>query len=284
MTLQAAPCPLKISTVILIVHDLDSMRRFYGGVVGLHEVQTTDAMVRLGAGGRPLLELRQDRHAGRRSPRDAGLFHTAFLLPARDDLGRWAIHAARNRAPLQGAADHAVSEAIYLSDPEGNGVEIYWDRPRAEWTWSAGTVALTTDPLDTDALMRDGGSAPWHGAPAGTAIGHVHLQVGAIAPAEAFYAGVLGLPVTARYPGGTFYGIGGYHHHFATNIWNSRGSGPRGEPATGLSEVRLTTDQALLDGVRARAGHFGLDIDGEGSCLTLRDPWGTALTLTSTEA
>ena len=196
------PSSLRIGTVVLTVHDLDRVGRFYREVVGLRELGRDGDILRLGTGTTVLIELRRDAQARFRSPRDAGLFHTAFLLPSRADLGRWTRHAARERFPIEGVADHGVSEAIYLSDPEGNGIEIYSDRPRDTWAWSGGTIAMRTDPLDTDALMRDAGPTAWDGVPEGSTVGHVHLQVGAIAPAEAFYEGVLGVPLTARYPGG----------------------------------------------------------------------------------
>lgn len=184
--------PLRIGKVTLTVHDLDRVGDFYQQVIGLQELGRDPDGSRLGVGGEVLLELQRDRAVRRGSPRDAGLFHTAFLLPSRSDLGAWARHAARIGAPIQGASDHGVSEAIYLADPEGNGIEIYADRPRATWSWSGGTVTMRTDPLDLDDVMRAAGPTPWNGVPAGTTVGHIHLQVGAIAPAEAFYGDVLG--------------------------------------------------------------------------------------------
>lgn len=272
--------PLRIGTVAVAVHDLDRVRRFYEQVIGLREIEAGADTARLGTADQVLIELRREPRARFRSPREAGLFHTAFLLPTRADLGRWIVHAARSRFPLQGASDHAVSEAVYLADPEGNGIEIYSDRPRDTWRWSKGEVVLTTDHLDTDDLIRDGGSEPWRGVPAGTTIGHVHLQVGAIAPAEAFYAGVLGVPLTARYPGGSFYGSNGYHHHLATNVWNSRNAAPRTEPTTGLANIDLVSaDAAMLNDVAHRAAAGGFAVRRQASALNLRDPWGTSLTL-----
>jgi len=205
-----------------------------------------------------LLELRADPAARRASPREAGLFHTAFLLPSRADLGAWLQNAVNSNTRLAGAADHLVSEAIYLTDPEGNGIEIYRDRPRADWTVMNGQVEMSTDPLDSAGVLASA-AKPWAGFPEGSVVGHVHLQTGALAPAEAFYSGELGFPVTCRFPGAVFYGDGGYHHHLATNTWNSRGAAPRTYPATGLANIEI-----IAPGKPAQ---------------TLRDPWGTSLTV-----
>ncbi|NBO21416.1 MAG: VOC family protein, partial [Rhodobacteraceae bacterium] len=169
---------------------------------------------------------------------------------------------------LAGASDHHVSEAIYLADPEGNGIEVYVDRPRTTWTDATGGISMTTEALDLNALARAAGGV-WTGAPAGMVIGHVHLQVGNVAEADAFYATKLGFPITARYPGASFYGAGGYHHHLAANIWNSRGAGPR-SPTTGLDliELRLDADQAAR-----LAQTFG-------GASVVADPWGTKIALT----
>ncbi len=269
-----ADSPLRLGAVTLVVHDLERLRRFYAEALGLHELAADAEGARLGAGDAVLLELRRDPHARPRDPRAAGLFHMAFLLPGRSDLGAFVAHAGRTRVPLEGASDHVVSEALYLADPEGNGIEVYADRPRAAWPWRDGLVAMRTDPLDLDGLARVG--TAWRGAPAGTTVGHVHLQVGALAPAEAFLADVLGLPVTARYPGGVFHGAGGYHHHLAANVWHSRGARPRTQPTAGLAEVEVVVrDPAGLAALAERAATAGLDAGSGAGDLRLRDPWGT---------
>ena len=257
---------LELGRVALLVHDLDRVSRFYEEVVGLRRLHAEGGIVRLGAGGRTQIELRRDPAARRSSPLEAGLFHTAFLLPDRAALGRWLRHAAALRFPLQGASDHIVSEALYLSDPEGNGVEIYADRPPSAWLRQNGAIVMRTDPLDRGALLAAAGEAAWDGVPDATRIGHVHLQVGALAPAEQFYSGTLGLNVTCRYPGATFYAADGYHHHIATNIWNSRGAPVRHEPSTGLAEFEIRMSPAALAAIGAATG-------------IVRDPWNTAISL-----
>lgn len=270
--------PLAIGRVALTVHDLDRVGNFYQQAVGLHRLRADGTQLDLGTSNTVLLELRRDPAAQRRSPRDAGLFHTAFLLPSRADLGAWARHAAATRTPVVGTSDHGVSEAIYLADPEGNGVEIYADRPANAWKWHDGMVEMPSDPLDIADLLDRTGAGAWRGFPAAATVGHVHLQVGAIPPAEAFYGAELGFDVTCRYPGGTFYAADGYHHHLATNIWNSRGAVVRAEPSTGLADVEIRVGPARLAAVLQRVG-----ADRAGAAMpdrvSLRDPWGTAITL-----
>lgn len=266
---------LAMGRVALTVNDLEKVGDFYEKAVGLHLLRRDGETAAYGAEGRVLLELRGDKAARRRSPREAGLFHTAFLLPSRADLARWTLHAIDTRTPVVGASDHGVSEAIYLSDPEGNGVEIYADRPASAWKCSGGMVEMPSDPLDRADLLESAGAGGWQGFPAGSTIGHVHLQVGAIQPAEAFYAGVLGFDITCRYPGGTFYAADGYHHHLATNIWNSRGAAMRDYPSTGLAEVEIKVDTARAEAIRARAA--GALENGAG--FAVDDPWGTKIAL-----
>lgn len=277
--------PLKIGKVVLTVRDLGRVGRFYQEVIGLHEIAGDGGSALLGVGSAVLLELRRDAQARLHSPRDAGLFHTAFLLPTRGDLARWTRHAVEGRVAIQGASDHVVSEALYLADPEGNGIEIYADRPAAEWEWAGGAVTMRTDPLDMDGLLASAGPQPWTGLPEGTTVGHVHLQVGSLAPAEAFYGDGLGFQLTARYPGGSFYSSGGYHHHVATNIWNSRNAPVRTEPTTGLADFEIVVaDPSVLEAAASRLQAAGAAVSRRPSGLSLRDPWGTPLSLVSRPA
>lgn len=265
--------PLRIETVALTVRDLDRVSRYYQDMIGLHLVSAEDGLHRLGAGGRVFLELRHDPAARLSSRREAGLFHVAFLLPQRSDLADWMLHAAAKRVPLDGASDHLVSEAMYLTDPEGNGIEIYRDRDSAEWaTEPDGQVRMATLPLDLEGLAADASGKAYAGMPGGTIVGHVHLQVGTLDAAEAWYADTLGLEVMTRYPGAVFLGWGSYHHHIAANIWNSRGAGPRPQGTTGLAEIELLADAPAFDLLADRLGAS----DGLIRC---RDPWDNALTL-----
>lgn len=270
-----------IGKVSLTVNDLDRVSGFYQEAVGLHLLRSDASTAELGVEGNTLLELRRDPAARRRSPREAGLFHTAFLLPSRADLGRWITHAMKTRPPVVGASDHSVSEALYLSDPEGNGVEIYSDRPVLSWQWTNGLVHMPSDPLDLDDLVAASGSSEWKGFPEGSTVGHVHLQVGAIPTAETFYSNVLGFGVTSRYPGGTFYGADGYHHHLATNIWNSRGTGARRYPSTGLANIEIIAGPDFLASATVKSTDVGIATADKPDSLTLSDPWGTEISILS---
>lgn len=245
--------PFAISAVSLAVRDLDRVARFYQDAIGLAVVDASPDRVRLGVDGQPFLSLLSRPSLRPVDRTAAGLFHTAFLLPHRADLGRWVRHAAATGVALTGAADHLVSEAVYLSDPEGNGIEMYADRPRDAWPWEGDQIVMANDRLDTAAL-RSLDPAPWTGAPAGTRLGHVHLQVGDTARAQPFYTDGLGLRVTRQWPGVLFLAAGDYHHHLAVNSWNSRGAGPRDPGCAGLAAVTLQTSR---------------------DPVILTDPWGT---------
>lgn len=261
--------PISIKAVRLNVRDVEAVSSFYQDVLGLEPITKVDQSVTLGVSGKSLVYLDGNPLLKPRDPRQAGLFHTAFLMPNRAHLASWLGHVAANRIPLQGASDHVVSEAIYLADPEGNGIEVYADRPMAEWRDKAGNIRMATDPLDLQSLLDAHGDTPWSGFPDQGIIGHVHLQVGDTKAAEAFYNGVLGFEVTSRYPGASFFGSGGYHHQLAANVWNSRGADTRDPSMAGLSEVTLKVTGRERDAIQERAG---------GNDLT--DPWGTRFVLT----
>ena len=245
--------------VTLVVRDLDTVERFYRDVIGLHAVARERDSVAMGVDGTAFLHLRHEPQFLRDDPAGAGLFHTAFLLPSRADLGGWLTHADRAGLRLDGAADHLVSEAAYLRDPESNGVEVYADRPRAGWSWRDGQVAMANDRLDGPGLRA--AATAWQGAPAGTRIGHVHLRVGDVAAATRFYTGELKLDLVRAMPQAAFLSWGGYHHHIAVNTWGSAGAGPRLAGTAGLRSVAV---QAATDLLPVGA-------------VTLHDPWGLPL-------
>lgn len=275
-----AAAPLRIGMVTLAVRDLDLVSRFYRRTVGLELLGADGAVRVLGAGGSPLLTLVGDPALAPLARNEAGLFHTAFLLPSRADLGRWLAFAGRTGIRLQGASDHKVSEAVYLSDPEGNGIEIYADRPPSGWTDASGDIVMSTDPLDVDGLLAEAAGSDWAGAPAGTIVGHVHLQVGDTAAAERFYAELLGFDIAKRYPGASFFGSGGYHHQLAGNVWNSRGADSRRPGRVGLESLDIVVrDARRLAALAERAAAAGVEtIAGEGE-VRLADPWGTRVRL-----
>ncbi len=227
-----------LGAVTLTVADLQQTAAFYEQVLGLRPIDSDAERVELGTdSGEVLVRLIGDRSAPRPQSGAAGLFHLAMLLPDRADLARAARRVADARWPLTGASDHLVSEALYLQDPEGNGIEIYRDRPRTDWRYTPdGEIEMATLPLDIDRVMAD--------LPAGTLsprvddaarIGHVHLHVQNLAAARSFYADRLGFDVTVSgYPGAVFMSKGGYHHHIGLNTW----SGAAGAPPTGALGLR----------------------------------------------
>jgi catechol 2,3-dioxygenase len=273
---------MRLGPVRLQVADLVGSLAWYSRVLGARLLDQAPGLALLGAEGesRPLIELHE--HSGATPvPRRGrlGLYHYAILLPDRSSLGRFVRHLAA-LGERAGMSDHLVSEAIYLSDPDGLGIEVYADRPRGLWRYQDGQLVMATDPLDVDAVMRAGGPEPWSGLPAGTTIGHVHLYVGDLDQAADFYHTGLGFDkVVWSYPGALFMSAGGYHHHLGTNTW-AVGASPAGPNDSRLLEWELTLPsedeaRAALASVAAMGGKAAA---GEGGG-TATDPWGTTVRL-----
>jgi catechol 2,3-dioxygenase len=284
-----------LGAVSLTVSDLARARAFYEQVLGLVPVAPDDGPLALSdAGGGPaLVVLHEDRDAAPFDPRRSGLFHLAIVVPSRIELARSLRRIADARWPLTGASDHLVSEALYLRDPDGNGIEIYRDRPRAQWPFDdRGAIRMDTLRLDLPDLLReldgDAGSAPASGVAAGTRIGHVHLQISELDAAERFYCGVLGFDVTVRaYSGALFVSAGGYHHHIGLNTWQTLGAPPPAPGGVGLRsfEVLLPDDVALTRALD-RIGAAGIDVErldggpaSPGAPALVHDPFGIAVVL-----
>jgi catechol 2,3-dioxygenase len=273
-----------IGTVRLTVADLERARDFYERALGLRATERNGASLALGAGGdAPLIELTGDAAAPPPPRHATGLYHLAVLMPSRRDLAVALRRLADARVPLDGASDHLVSEALYLHDPDRNGIEIYRDRPREEWTHVDGRLEMATLPLDLEDLLTELPPASDKDAtsPAGTRIGHVHLQVADLDAAEAFYSGVLGFDVTVEgYAGALFVSAGGYHHHIGLNTWQSRGAGapPRGAIGLRSFEVALP-DADEFERVLERVNKAGIEAERSGDVALLRDPSGNAVRL-----
>ena len=223
----------RVAWLDLLVVDLANQTRFYEELLGLEVVQQAPGYVELGQGGRKLLGLKDGAsHFAYAS--QAGLFHAAWRLPTRESLGAWLRQALGRGIGLDGASDHGVSQALYLTDPEGNGIEVYWDRPRSQWPYREGRLAMVTEPLDLPALLEAGGD--WSGFPSEGDLGHLHLQSATMEEASRFYEG-LGFELTQTYPGARFLGMDGYHHQLAVNRWRARR--PRDPGYAGLLRYRL---------------------------------------------
>jgi catechol 2,3-dioxygenase len=268
--------------VHLAVTDLARSLDYYRAAVGLGVLERGPGRATLGAGDRALLVLVEEPGA-RPGSGYTGLYHFALVLPERSDLAAWLAHAARDAVPLVGLSDHFVSEALYLADPDGHGIELYWDRPREIWEGKVG-ARLTTMPLDVDDLLGeldDPAEAPFERLPAGTAMGHVHLKVAGIPPTIDFYRDVLGFGLMAQLGGqAAFLSAGGYHHHVGANTWESAGAS---SPPPGTAALRHATlvlpDDAARDEVVGRLEAAGEPLeDHEGEPLA-RDPAGNALVL-----
>jgi catechol 2,3-dioxygenase len=271
-----------LGAVHLTVAELERSLDYYRDTIGLATLSRGEGRASLGTPGRELLVLVEEPGA-RRTYGATGLYHFALLLPERADLARWLAHALRRRTALAGASDHFVSEAIYLADPDGHGIEIYWDRPRALWE---GQVAsrMTTLPLDAEGLLgelADPASEPFDGLPAGTVMGHVHLKVADIAETVAFYRDGLGFGLMAQL--GTqaaFLAAGGYHHHLGTNTWESAGGAPPPAGSAALRHVTLVlADDGERERVRERLARHGRVLEESDAGPLVRDPSGNALVL-----
>jgi catechol 2,3-dioxygenase len=256
----------------LRVQDRDRALAFYAELLGLQPVVAEGARVGLAPEGRGfLLELEHVPQAVPRPPGSVGLYHAALRLPDRAALAQVVRRLLDAEWPLEGASDHGVSEAFYLSDPEGNGLELYRDRPRELWPWRGGELRMVTKALDVAALLREAREpGPLHPE---TRLGHVHLSVADLAAAEAFYAGLLGLAVTQRsYPGALFFAAGGYHHHVGANVWGTRRPAPEG--STGLVSYVWSVPAGTVRSLRQHLASAGVAFEDAGDEVRLRDPAG----------
>lgn len=275
------PDATRLGRARLQVTDLPRSLDFYTKVLGFRLLSQQDGVATLAAVGddRAIIEL----HGGASKPVPRGgrqgLFHFAILLPDRASLGRFFVHLS-DTGVRAGASDHLVSEAIYLSDPDGLGIEVYADRPRETWRHEGRELSMATIALDAQSVVEAAGGEPWTGMPAGTTLGHVHLHVGSLEEARAFYHDALGLDLVVwSYPGALFFSAGGYHHHLGANTW------AKGQPSAAPDEARLLDWEVVLPDVSSvDAARASLEIHGHVAVRTddgwsFRDPWGTQLTL-----
>jgi catechol 2,3-dioxygenase len=273
-----------LGPVQLTVSDPARSVRFYGDNLGLLTLPKEGEIVRLGMGdGTVLLELAVDPEAVPRPARSPGLYHFAVLLPSRGGLAGFLRHVAERGYPLHGASDHQVSEAIYLADPDGNGIEVYADRPRNEWGYRNGQLGMTTEPLDVEGLMEEleEPDHPWDGLPTGSRIGHVHLQVSNLQDAELFYHRLLGFDITQRYgPAAVFMSAGGYHHHIGLNTWRSEGAPPPPDRSLGMRHFTIKLpDREEMERLADRARRASVAVEERGEGVLLRDPSGIGVLL-----
>lgn len=277
----AVTTPIHIHSLSLRVRDLEKMSYFYNAVMGLDILASEPTQTSLGKDGQQLIRLLKRTDDDQDDPATAGLYHTAFLMPTREDLGRWLIMAYSNGVPFTGFSDHSVSEALYLNDPEGNGIEVYADRPHQNWEWRDDRVVMGSYQLDLDSLVAGlpNEAALPYVAPSGFRIGHVHMRVGDTQLAQDFYVKATGLDLTALIGNETaaFFSNGRYHHHIGANVWHSRNAGQRPQNMSGLEEAAFSIQSGLMDGLRQRLKTHGADIRESGAVLETLDPWGTRI-------
>lgn len=266
-----------MGAVTLSVANLDALTAYYRDAVALTVLSESSDTVVLGRGTAPVVILKHSPALKHASPRDAGLFHTAILFDTEEALAA-SVYSVATRYPqtFTGSSDHLVSKAFYFTDPEGNGVELYWDRDRTEWSWTHGSIEMNTLFLDPNKFLQENLTESAVDQPliGGARVGHVHLQVGDVATARDFYVNQLGFSATAEIPGSAvFVSAGGYHHHMAMNTWNSSGAGLR-LPALGLAQIDITvptTDD--LGALGERMTHHGIQLRNDGDTLIFGDPW-----------
>jgi len=280
------PGSAHIGRVRLQIADLDRSIAYYETVIGMRVIDRADGVARLGPQNDDtvLIELHEKRGVKAVSRRGhIGLYHYAILLPDRAALGRFVAHLARIGA-YAGMSDHFVSEAVYLTDPDGLGIEVYADRPRTAWTHEDRQLTMTTIPLDVDNLVASANGEPWTGMPPGTVIGHVHLHVRDIGAAESFYHASLGFDkVVWNYPGALFLSAGGYHHHLGTNTWAAGAPIPNDDDARLLEWELIVPSPGDVDAVAASLAEGGHAVDREARDAIVRDPWGTQLRIVARE-
>jgi catechol 2,3-dioxygenase len=269
-TLSAA---VRLGPVHLVVTDLERSLRFYEEAIGLRAQGREDGVAALGAGAEDLLVLHEEPGAAP-AGRHAGLYHFALLHPSRVELARAARRLAATRTPIQGASDHSFSEAIYLADPDGNGIELYADRAREQWPEpSAIFPAGGPLPLDLQGLLELAEDAPEHAHP-GLVVGHLHLHVGGLEDALRFYCEVIGFEPMYTLPSVAFVAAGGYHHHLGLNLWRGAGAGPAPAGAVGLRRWTLfVADEQELERLRGRVAAAGIAHEERDGGLLLSDPW-----------
>jgi catechol 2,3-dioxygenase len=271
--------------VTLLVADLDALTAYYRDAVALSVLTATADTVTLGRGATPVIILRAAPELVHASPRDAGLFHTAILFDSEASLAA-AVYSVATKAPgtFTGSSDHLVSKAFYFTDPEGNGVELYWDRDRTQWSWTHGQLEMSTLFLDPNEFLQEHLSQEAVEAPnfGDAVVGHVHLSVGDIATAKEFYVDRLGFEQTIAIPGqALFVSAGGYHHHMAMNTWNSAGAGRRAR-TLGLGQVDIVVPGPDdLGSLGERMQHYGIGTRDDGLTLSFDDPWANLIRVTT---
>lgn len=271
-----------VSQVHLNIQDLNRSLEFYQKIMGFRVLERSERKAVLTADGKtPLVTIEQPVDVKPKQRRTTGLYHYALLLPSRGDLGKFIRHMINIQYPLQGASDHLVSEALYLADPDGNGIEVYCDRPASVWKWNHNEVVMATEPMDVEGVLREDDGTPWSGLPAGTIMGHIHLHVSEFEKIQQFYCEGLQFDVVCRYGGqALFIATGGYHHHIGLNTWNGVGAQAPEENSIGMNyfTVVFPSEQARAEAIK-RVKQLGSKVTEENGSFFTKDPSGNRIKL-----
>jgi catechol 2,3-dioxygenase len=270
-----------VSQVHLLVQDVKRSIKFYQEILGFKILTQDERSAVFTADGKtPLLVVEQPEGLAPKQPRTTGLYHFALLLPSRAELGRALLHLLQTQYPLQGASDHLVSEAIYLADPDGNGIEIYADTPPETWNWNSGQVEMATKPLNAEELLSMCNDELWQGLPADTIMGHIHLHVAELQEIEQFYCEGLGFEVVLKYgPQALFISTGGYHHHIGLNTWNGPGAPAPKEKSAGLKTFTLAFPKEEKENVIGRLRKLKAEVHEKDGTIMTQDPSGNNMVL-----
>ncbi|MGM9957508.1 MAG: VOC family protein [Peribacillus sp.] len=268
-----------VGEVSINVLNLADAIAFYEEIIGFRVLEKTNRKAVLTTDGKtPLLTLEQPEDVIPKEGRTSGLYHFALLLPTRADLAVFLRHLLTTQYRF-GAADHAVSEALYITDPDGNGIEVYYDRPSSEWEWANGEVKMVTDPLDGNSILAESDAA-WSGLPAGTLMGHIHLHVANLKDTEKFYTSGLGFKVVTRYEGALFTSTGDYHHHIGLNVWNGVGVPTPKKNSVGLNWFTLVyADEEARNKVIGQLKQIGVEAIQNDEGYVITDPSGNEIHL-----
>jgi catechol 2,3-dioxygenase len=271
-----------VGQVNLKVQNFERALAFYKEVIGFKVFEQTERSAKLTADGKTvLLSIEQPVDVIPKQARTTGLYHFALLLPHRSDLAKIIRHFVEVSYPLQGASDHLVSEALYLADPDGNGIEIYTDRPASKWDWNNNEVVMATEALDAENLLAEGLDGSWNGLPAGTIMGHIHLHVSELVNTEQFYTKGLGFEVVSRYGSqALFISSGKYHHHIGLNTWNGIGAPKPPVNSAGLESFTLVlpNEESVIATI-AQLKEIGSSVTEEEHGVYTFDPSGNRINL-----
>ncbi|WP_164670774.1 VOC family protein [Virgibacillus doumboii] len=268
-----------VGEVNINVTNLEKSLEFYQNIIGFSVLEQTDRKAVLTANGkRALLTLEQPEDVVPKEGRTTGLYHFAILLPSRADLSSFLKHMIQTNTRL-GASDHYVSEALYLSDPDGNGIEVYRDRPSSEWSWTGDQVAMATEPLDGESLLAES-QQTWNGMPEDTVMGHIHLHVADLKKTEEFYMEGLGFNIVTNYPGALFTSTGDYHHHIGLNVWNGAGAPAPAKNSAGMNWYTLVfPDEVTREARVEKLQQIGAVVTKEQDVYAAEDPSGNVIHL-----